>query len=102
MRWPFVSAKYAAFLEQTVERLTRERDEQQRRGDAAMDQLTSRFGFESLSPLPATAGGAARTATSTTAQDEIAKYLSDQFEDPHAGMISEEIVRLAEAETKTN
>lgn len=87
-KWPWVSARYARFLEATVARLQHERDEQQQRADLALDQLAGARGFEPSTP-------AVRQEMKDAAK-EVEKYLTEQFEDPNAGMLSEEIVRMAE------
>src|SRR3974377_1008902 len=88
MKLPWVSRRYAEFLEKTVERLQKERDDQQARADLALDQLAAHAGYEPSTPTVRTEMKAAEA--------EIQKYLEEQFEDPEAGMISEEIVAMAE------
>lgn len=92
MRWPpLVSARYAEFLEKTVERLQRERDEQQERADRAMDNLAMTYGHEPSTPRV--------REELKEAQSEVEEFLTSmEVEDPHAGMLSAEIVALAEAE----
>ena len=57
MKWPLVSRlayewqeRYIEFLHTAIEKLQKERDEQQERGDRAMDMLTMEKGYEPASP----------------------------------------------------
>ena len=70
-----------------VEHLQKQRDEQQQRGDCAVDQLAATKGFEPSTPSV--------RKELKAATDEVERYLVEQFEDPEAGMISEEIVAMA-------
>jgi len=68
MRWPWVSRRYAEFLEKTVERLQHERDDQQKRADLALDQLSASRSFEPSAP--------AVRAEMKEANAEIEQYIS--------------------------
>lgn len=80
-------------MEATVLRLQHERDEQQSRADRLADQLIDRMGFQPVSaPVRAEV-----SETIKKAEAELTKYTdASQFEDIGAGMISEEVQKLAE------
>lgn len=89
MKWPWVSRRAYEFMEATVLRLQKERDEQQSRADRLADQLIDRMGFVPVS--------APVRAELKQAEEEFRKYTdASQFEDIGAGMISEEILKMAE------
>ena len=89
MQWPWVSKRYAEFLEASLKRAIAERDEQQSRADRLADQLIDRMGFVPVS--------APVRAEMKQAEEEFKKYTdASQFEDVGAGMISEEILKIAE------
>lgn len=89
MKWPWVSRRAYEFMESTVERLQKERDEQQSRADRLADQLIDRAGFYPVStPVRAELKEAAK---------ELEKYTdASQYEDVGQGMISSEVLKLAE------
>jgi hypothetical protein len=89
MRLPFVSRRYAEFLEETLKRVIAERDEQQRRADIALDQLAASRGFEPSTPS---------VRAEVLASKEIERYLVEQFEDPEASGMIEEIAKAVEGE----
>ena len=49
-RWPWVSRRYAEYLERLVEKLQQERDQQQVRADNAFDRLYMMSGAPPISP----------------------------------------------------
>ena len=89
LKWPWVSRRAYDFMEATVFRLQKERDEQQSRADRLADQLVDRMGFMPVS-----------TPVRTEMKEaivELQKYTdASQFEDVNSGMLSEEVVKLAE------
>lgn len=89
MKWPWVSRRAYEFMEATVERLQHERDEQQSRADRLADQLIDRMGFVPVS--------APVRAEMKEAVKELEKYTdASQYEDVGAGMISSEVLQLAQ------
>lgn len=89
MKWPLVSRRAYDFMEATVTRLQAERDEQQSRADRLADQLVDRMGFQPVStPV--------RTERKEAAKEMEAYLDANQFEDVGSGMISEEVLKLAD------
>jgi hypothetical protein len=88
MKWPWVSRRAYEFMELTLERVQKERDDFRDEAARAKDELINRMGF---SPVSAPVRSEIKEANA-----EVEKYLaSSQFEDVSQGMLSEEVLELA-------
>jgi uncharacterized coiled-coil DUF342 family protein len=89
MRWPWVSRRAYELLETAVDELRKERNEYRDQADRAKDELINRVGFIPVStPV---------REEMKQAQEEFRKLEESlQFEDTATGMISSEVLALAE------
>jgi len=89
MKWPWVSRRYAELLETELSRVRTERDAYRDQADRAKDELISHIGFQ---PVSAPVREELRQTIA-----ELEKFeQSLTLEDPHSGMISDEVLQLTQ------